>query len=35
MVGDSLVPGVGERGISKKDKKVKVKYFPRATVDDM
>lgn len=35
MVGDSLVPGVGERGISKKDIKVKVKYFPGATVDDM
>ena len=35
IVGDSRLPGIDERRISKKDRKVKVKNFPGGTIDDM
>ena len=34
IVGHSMLPGTEERGISKRDRKVKVKNFPGATIDD-
>ena len=30
-----MLPGIEERSISKRDRKVKVKNFPEATIDDM
>ena len=35
IVGDSFLSGIDERRIAKRDKKVKVKNFPGATIDDM
>ena len=35
IVGDSMFSGIEERRISKRDRKVKVKNFPGATIDDM
>ena len=35
IVGDSMLSGIAERRISKRDRKVKVKNFPGATIDDM
>ena len=34
-VGDSMLSGTEERKISKRDRKVKVKNFPGATINDM
>ena len=35
IVGDSMLPGIDEKRISKRDRKVNVKNFPGATIDDM
>ena len=35
IVDDSMWPGIDKRRISKRDRKVKIKNFPGATVDDM
>ena len=35
MVGDSIINGVTEERINKKDRPVKVRNFPGATVPDM
>ena len=35
IVGDCMFSGIEERRISKSDRKVKVKNFPGATIDDM
>ena len=35
IVDDSMLPGIDKRRISKRDRKVKIKKFPGATVDDM
>ena len=35
IVGDSMLSGIDERKISKKDRKVKLKNFSGATIDDM
>ena len=35
IVDDSMLPGIDKRRISKRDRKVKIKNFPGATVDDM
>ena len=35
IVGDSMLSGIDEKRISKRDRKVKVKNFPGATIDDM
>ena len=35
IVGDSLFSGTEERRISKRDREVKIKNFPGATIDDM
>ena len=35
IVGESMFSGIEERRISKRDRKVKVKNFPGATIDDM
>ena len=35
IVGDSMLSGIEERTIPKRDRKVKVKNFPGATIDDM
>ena len=35
IVGNSMLPDIKERSTSNSDGKVKVKYFPRATFDDM
>ena len=35
IVDDSMWPGIDKRRISKRDRKVKIKKFPGATVDDM
>ena len=35
LVGDSMLSGIEERRISKRDRKVKVKNFRGATIDDM
>ena len=35
IVGDSMLSGIEERRISKKDRKVKVKNFPGATINGM
>ena len=35
IVGDSMLFGIDERRISKRDRKVKAKNFPGATIDDM
>ena len=35
IVGDSMLSGIEERRIAKRNRKVKVKNFPGATIDDM
>ena len=35
IVDDSMLPGIDKRRISKRDRKVKIKNFPGATIDDM
>ena len=35
IVGDSMLSGIDERRISKRDRKIKVKNFPGATIDGM
>ena len=35
IVDDSMLPGIDKRRISKRERKVKIKNFPGATVDDM
>ena len=35
IVGDSMLSGIDERRISKRDRKVKVKNLPGATIDDI
>ena len=35
IVDDSMWPGIDKRRISKRDRKVKIKNFPGATIDDM
>ena len=35
LVGDSMLSGIEERRISKRDRKVKFKNFRGATIDDM
>ena len=35
IVDDSMWPGIDKRRISKRDRKVNIKNFPGATVDDM
>ena len=35
IVGDSIINGVTEKRMNKKDRHVKVRNFPRATVADM
>ena len=35
IVGDSMLSGIEERRIAKRDRKVKAKIFPGVTIDDM